>query len=344
MVKRKFLMATKESAKALEDEQVVETPDTPDTEPATEEPAEEPTGIIAVGDKRYNTFTEAIADYPVGTKIEMTLLEDALDMTGTIVPERSDVVFDFGGHKVVVTKDPAGSTGTKTQAFQLLRGSTVLMKNGTIESGAPDVKFIIQNYSNLTLQDMVLNETKQPQVSYTASNNFGAFNVKGNTEIYASEGKVAFDVWYGMNKNGYYDDGITVNFDKDFTGKVEGKVEYGADARAVGFEGWTEKATIEIDAGNFDIEIVKSSEVPGKPGIEIKGGTFTEASKATIEEFVDEDADVVIGGADSFDELKTIVVGVIGDEKAPPEPLSDSDIDKIADAASEYGESDPSKE
>jgi len=54
--------------------------------------------------------------------------------------------------------------------------------------------------------------------------------------------------------------------------------------------------------------------------------------------------EVVIGGVDTFDELKGIVVGIIGDETAAPDPLTDEEIDKIADSASEYGESDPEEE
>lgn len=351
-------MAKKNKVKPL-DEEVVETPveetpveetpveETPVEEtPAEETPAEEETGIVAVGEKKYATFTDAIADYPVGTKIEMTLLEDALDMSGTIVPEGSDVVFDFGGHKVVVTKDPAGSTGTKTQAFQLLKNSTVVMKNGTIESGSPDVKFILQNYSKLTVENMVLNAEKNPQVSYAASNNFGEFNVKGSTEIHASEGKVAFDVWYGMNKNGDYDDGVKVSFDKDFTGKVDGVVEYGAADRALNTP-WEAKAALEIDGGNFDIELKSGNPnyVLGEnSNVAINGGTFSEASRKSIEEYVSPDAPVVIGGVNTFKELKDIVVGIIGDETAAPDPLTDAEIDKIADSASEYGESDPEEE
>ena len=354
-------MAKKNKVKPL-DEEVVETPveetpveetpveetpveETPAEEtPAEETPAEEETGIVAVGEKKYATFTDAIADYPVGTKIEMTLLEDALDMSGTIVPEGSDVVFDFGGHKVVVTRDPAGSTGTKTQAFQLLKGSTVLMKNGTLESGSPDVKFIIQNYSNLTLENVVVNGEKNPQVQYAASNNFGSMNVKGNTEIHASEGRVAFDVWYGMAAT--YDDGVAVTFDKDFTGKVEGKVEYGAADRALNTP-WEAKAALEIDGGNFDIELKSGNKnyVLGEnSNVAINGGTFSEASRKSIEEYVSPDAPVVIGGVNTFKELKDIVVGIIGDETAAPDPLTDAEIDKIADSASEYGESDPEEE
>lgn len=47
---------------------------------------------------------------------------------------------------------------------------------------------------------------------------------------------------------------------------------------------------------------------------------------------------------DTFEKLKGIVVGIIGDETAAPDPLDDAEIDKIADSASEYGESDPKEE
>lgn len=354
-------MAKKNKVKPL-DEEVVETPveetpveETPVEEtPAEETPAEE-TGIVAVGEKKYATFTDAIADYPVGTKIEMTLLEDALDMSGTIVPEGSDVVFDFGGHKVVVTHDMAGSATSKNQAFQLLKNSTVVMKNGEIEilcnepfgtKGGYGSRMLIQNYSNLTLENMVLNKDKTIGPTdgttvtglYTLSNNFGDTVIKGTTEIYANDGEFAFDVYYWPKQG--YGDGVSVTIDKDFTGKVEGRVEYDPDGTQE--EGWEEKAKVEIDGGNFDIKL----EVSGtdKANITINGGTFTGPDAESVKQYVSPDAPVVIGGVDTFDELKNIVVGIIGDETAAPEPLSDAEIDKIADSADAYGKSDPAKE
>ena len=42
-----------------------------------------------------------------------------------------------------------GSSGTETNGFQLLKGSTVAFKNGTINAGK--AKIVIQNYADLTL-------------------------------------------------------------------------------------------------------------------------------------------------------------------------------------------------
>ena len=81
--------------------------------------------------------------------------------------------------------------------------------------------------------------------------------VKGNTEILANEGNVAFDLWYGMS-NSYAEEGISVTFDESFTGKVDGKIEYGSqrpDESGLGGE----SRNPNINAGNFDIEITQSS-------------------------------------------------------------------------------------
>ncbi len=47
-----------------------------------------------------------------------------------------------------------GSSGTETNGFQLLKGSTVAFKNGTINAGK--AKIVIQNYADLTLEDVTL--------------------------------------------------------------------------------------------------------------------------------------------------------------------------------------------
>lgn len=47
-----------------------------------------------------------------------------------------------------------GSSGTETNGFQLQKGSAVTFKNGTITSDK--AKILIQNYSDLTLENVVL--------------------------------------------------------------------------------------------------------------------------------------------------------------------------------------------
>ena len=119
----------------------------------------------------------------------------------------------------------AGSPGTKTQAFQLLKDSVVCFKNGTIESD--DAKMMIQNYSDLTLDNVkVIGGTK---AQYVVSNNYGSATFKNGTEIRATEGNVAFDAYYGMNA--IYDNGVTVTIEDDSV-VIVGPIEYGKAKRA----------------------------------------------------------------------------------------------------------------
>ena len=154
---------------------------------------------------------------------------------GVVVPAGKDITIDFGGYTYDIDVT-VGSTGTETNGMQLLQGSKVTLTNGTITSQT--AKILIQNYSELTLDNIILDGTQSAACSYTASNNCGSMTVKGNTEILANEGNVAFDLWYGMS-NSYAEEGISVTFDESFTGKVDGKIEYGS--QRPDESGWEEK-------------------------------------------------------------------------------------------------------
>lgn len=103
------------------------------------------------------------------------------------------------------------------------------------------------------------------------SNNYGSLTVKGNTEIIASPGQVSFDLWYGMSS--VYDGGVSVTFDDDFSGTVNGKIEYGHHSRITD-DNLNGKAVLKIKSGTFIGNIVYSSEV-SDADITIEGGSFS---------------------------------------------------------------------
>ena len=140
---------------------------------------------------------------------------------------------------------------------------------------------MIQNYCDLTLENVTLDTSANSNISYVISNNFGSLTAKGNTVIKAADGKVAFDLWYGMNSEGLYDDGVSVTFGTDFTGSVTGKIEYGAHSRVTSKD-WMNKAKLTIANGNFDTTFVDSNPREGIKStdfnISISGGTFSDLS------------------------------------------------------------------
>lgn len=188
--------------------------------------------------------------------IKLTLKEDI--QSGGIIAysgdtgENSTIILDLNGH--TYTPDQAvGSAGTVTQGFHFEKGWKVIIRNGTLKAGQPGVKMLVQNYADLTLENVILDgRDLEGTGRYVLSNNFGNVVIKGNTQILAKEGDIAFDLWYGMAAT--YDAGVSVTIDDRFTGIIDGNIEYGAANRAS--EGWEEKTILIIKAGTIKGEIV----------------------------------------------------------------------------------------
>ena len=223
--------------------------------------------VASIGDKTYPSLQAAVDAADKGDVIKLL---GNFTGDGVVVESGKEIIIDFGGYTYDIDKT-VGSDGTETNGMQLLQGSKVTLTNGTITSKI--AKILIQNYSELVLDNIILDGTQSPNCLYTASNNCGSMTVKGNTEILANEGQVAFDLWYGMSGS-YAEEGITVTFDDSFIGKVDGKIEYGSQSPAP--EGWEEKTELNINAGNFDIKITASSKnALENANISVGGGTFT---------------------------------------------------------------------
>lgn len=229
---------------------------------------------FAIGNVGYNTLAEAVAAVPAdGTQVTITMLRDAQG-GGVVVKEGQSIVFDFGGHTYNINGTLVGSAGTETNGMQLLKGSAVTLKNGTLTSDK--AKILVQNYCNLTLDGVNLDGTQSSSCGYVLSNNFGNTVVTGKTTITAGTGKVAFNLWYGMSDT--YKDGVSITFDKNFTGTVTGKVEYGAQQQT---DGWEGKTSLSIQGGTFNTQFVASSGNDMKQAnISISGGSFTSKDAA----------------------------------------------------------------
>lgn len=127
-----------------------------------------------------------------------------------------------------MTGPGAGSGGTETNGFQFLKGSTIVIKNGTLVFDDEKLKIGIQNYSNLTLDNVKI--SGGPTIRYVVSNNYGNVLFKNKTTITPSGDNVAFDCWYGLFEV-YDEPGVFVAVG-DNSVKINGKVEFGKQARA----------------------------------------------------------------------------------------------------------------
>lgn len=153
--------------------------------------------VASVGGVEYATVQAAMAAVKDGETI--ALVSDVKSDEGLFLAAgNKNFTIDLSGHTFESTAN-AGSTGTKNQVMHFEKGNTIVIKNGTIaaEAGNKTTKFIIQNYANLTLEDVTIdaaNLNYPGQVCYAMSNNCGNVLLKGNTSIInVPKGAVALD-------------------------------------------------------------------------------------------------------------------------------------------------------
>ena len=127
----------------------------------------------------------------VGDQGTVTLLGN-FSGDGVVVESGKNFTLDLGGYTYTIDGETVGSAGTETNGFQLLKDSTIKIKNGTITSDTALI--LIQNYSNLTLENVDLVGGTNTQ--YTLSNNNGEILIGTDTNIEAGSAspQVAFVV------------------------------------------------------------------------------------------------------------------------------------------------------
>lgn len=222
-----------------------------------------------IGNKTYETVAGAVASVTDGTATTITLLRDASG-DGIIIASGRNITIDLNNHTYTVSGKTVGSSGTETNGFQLLRGANVTIKDGKITSDK--AKILIQNYCNLTLQNVELDgRNLVGSVPYTLSLNCGKIQITGNTSILAETGGVAFDLYYWPK--GGYSEGVQVTVDT--TGTISGPVEVNTDSSGPAAAAAKNSLTIQ----NVCFEGAFSNKLGeyDKDVVSISGGVFSES-------------------------------------------------------------------
>lgn len=214
--------------------------------------------ICAIGTTKYETLADAVAAAGTAATTITLLTEAATDGVisgdGVVVPSGSNITFDLNGLTYDVSGETVGSSGTKTSGFQLLKDSDITFKNGTLKATAPTAQMLIQNYSNLTLEDVNLDGTTLSGWAYALSNNCGTINLTGSTSITAKSGGRAFDT---CKYASYAIPTVNINT----TGAITGPIE------ATG-------GKLNIENGKFNVTWVTDANYTAGD-IQITGGVFS---------------------------------------------------------------------
>lgn len=236
-------------------------------------------GVAIVDGHYYQSLEEAVAAAEDGQTVK--LLKDS---SGNGIVVKADafpngLTVDFNGYTYTVGGVLVGSSGTGTNAFQLLKGNKITFMNGTIEGVSENTKpaedtpdwhgapaMVIQNYCDLTLKNMTV--SGGDETVYTVSNNNGDVVIEdtvinaGGAKGYLS-GPFAFDV---CRYSSYPSVSVTVKGNSVINGDVEvsGKIGDG------------QSRQLNIENGTFNGEFKVANE---PANIAISGGTFKTAIK-----------------------------------------------------------------
>ena len=259
----------------------------------------DPAVVATIGDETgYLTLKEAVAAATSGQIVKLVK-----DCSGNgIKIESGTVTIDLNGKTYTVDSMTVGSTGTETNAFQFLKGSTVTIKNGKM-GVTSDLRcaYYFQNYANLTLEnvEIVIDNCRSCEAAVHTMN--GVVNIMGSTSIKASgeyfwapndtgaRKAIMVNDWIA---NGYVD-GTQVTVDT--TGVIEGNVLAGYYAAAGAPT--TGKSNLRIINGTFNGTISQES----------TSGSSTATSL------------VIIGGTFSSDPSAYVPVGYVATKSEPEE-------------------------
>ncbi|MBS6462592.1 MAG: hypothetical protein KH352_04235 [Ruminococcus sp.] len=222
--------------------------------------------VASIGERRFATLEEAVAAVAKnGEEVTIKLLSN-ITAGGIDVAAGQNIVFDFDGHTYTLDGSMVGSTGTKTNGFRFLKGSTVVLKNGTLANGnGSPAKAMINSYATLKLVDFSVDARTTAVAETGSAYGYAALYISNGVTTVTGNGNytTSDDNFVILIANvGDYTDGASLVFDENYTGTVSGKVSTGN----------KQNATVEIKNGKFDLKSIDVENT--NTTVTISGGKF----------------------------------------------------------------------
>ena len=167
---------------------------------------------VISGDIEYDSAADAV--------------QRALDGAEIVIPENTStdglkfpvdrynvdgISFDLSENSLLLASS-VGSTGTETNGMQLNRGNKIVFKNGVLTTDSSSCKILLQNYSNLTLDNVDVKAG--PVVWELLSMNNDITTLQNGTKLFPitnghATGDIVADVYY-WPENGYDEVGLVI--------------------------------------------------------------------------------------------------------------------------------------
>ena len=117
----------------------------------------------AANREEFNTaFEQALQEESASIKVTSPITNGSgIGIFNKKNPTIKNLTIDFNGNKYTFTAPAVGSEGYESQAVHLESGRAVILQNGTLDvaQGSNVFKMGIQNYCDLTLDNMVVDGT-----------------------------------------------------------------------------------------------------------------------------------------------------------------------------------------
>lgn len=268
---------------------------------------------VTIGDetKTYETAVDAVASVGNDQTAVIKLLDDYSGGGVKVDGTGKNITFDLNGYNWEIGTPLVGSTGTETNAFQLLMNNAVTFMNGAVSS---DVALIlIQNYCELTLDNVDLSLDTPGTGRYAVSNNNGRTILKNGTTVTVLDGNIAMD---SFNFGSTYTGGDVIIEDAVISGDVEV-----ANGGKMALNGGTIDGNVNVYNYKYDSNVKNQSEFTMTSGL-ITGDLMTSevgktaVSGGEVQGSVTLDTSKVAAAGSEHEAEVTISSGVFGNVDA----------------------------
>ena len=197
----------------------------------------------------------------------ITLLQDVKNGDGILIPEGNrTLTIDLNGKTYNVVNN---FIADKNSGINLGKGNSVILKNGVIASNSEKISTLVQNYSNLRLQDVTLDGLTGGSFGQSVygddcsvlSCNYGKTVITGKSDIKGRGGNGYKTVSITCLRSDVYNS-VSVEFDSNYEGTVYNRVYFDSEKGTSCLSGYTHSLLIE--AGNFNNAKFILQEIRGK--------------------------------------------------------------------------------
>lgn len=192
--------------------------------------------VTSLPDGRFfSSLQGAVDGVKDGSTVSLTLLNDVYEGGSLIVEDGRNLrlTLDFNDKTYYAFKVNESSGPTSKVAFKFGKDNTVVLKKGTLTTKQKFNVTLVENYSNLTVNDFTIIGWKNGSLfaSSALTCHYGDTLITGTSMIIGGSNSSYKAIDVSNDFSDSYSKGVTVEFDEYFKGSVTGYVDFALDTK-----------------------------------------------------------------------------------------------------------------